>query len=135
MADVCSTDIQRSCSDKSDETRKGEVIECLKELLKDGKIKDKSCQEAVIGFVSEGKADIHVDPILYTACQSDLHKLCHNVLPGEGRQFQCLRDEMDDGPKNKLSALCFKKLQDRVALISYAAEVEYQGRKVISIKR
>lgn len=39
----------------------------------------------VAALIEEGRADIHVDPLLQRACSIDLLKYCGDVQPGAGR--------------------------------------------------
>lgn len=117
--EVCKNDIQ-TCHE-SDDDEKGKVVECLKNLMKQHKLKDSKCSVEVARLVADGKADIHVDPNLYMACQLDLKKLCFNIVPGEGRQFQCLTSALSDG--HKLGQQCAKKLKERIDFVKYASEV------------
>jgi golgi apparatus protein 1 len=82
----------------------------------------KDCAIQVARLVSEGRADIHIDPFLYSACQVDLKQLCFEVQPGEGRQFQCLTNALADG--RKMHTECANKLKERVQLQKFAQEVK-----------
>lgn len=42
--------------------------------------------QEIARIVYEGSADIHVDPVLHTACKKDLQVYCENVLPGMGQR-------------------------------------------------
>jgi Golgi apparatus protein 1 len=81
--------------------------DCLKLLYQKKKLTDKDCTEEVIRIIKEGRADIHVDPGLFMACQADILKYCNDipignkillnkffcsifVYLGSGKQLQCL---------------------------------------------
>ena len=81
------------------------------------------CAVEVARLVSDGKADLHVDPVLYTACQLDLKRLCYEIQPGEGKQFQCLTNALADG--HEVSKDCAERLKERVQLQKFAQEVSH----------
>lgn len=93
LKSLCLTEIQGLCEIEEDEemeSKSGAVEECLKKALVAGKIRDRACRLEVAGLIEEGKADIHVDPLLHKACSVDLSKYCSDVEPGNSRQLQCL---------------------------------------------
>lgn len=116
---VCAPDVKK-CQSKETQPGNGEVIECLKNLMKLHQLLS-PCAVEMARIVSEGKVDIHVDPILYSACQVDLKKLCFEVQPGEGRQFQCLTNALADG--HKMNTDCANKLKERIQLQQFAQEI------------
>ncbi|XP_055341678.1 Golgi apparatus protein 1-like [Paramacrobiotus metropolitanus] len=119
LVEVCHEEIL-SCH-KSDDEEKGEVVECLKQQLKAGKMRT-PCALRVSHLVAEGKADLHVDPQLFSACHDDLRKFCREVDAGEGRQFQCLSAARSDG--HKLTVQCDSKLKERIEFVKYATKDE-----------
>ena len=42
--------------------------------------------QQIIRVISENKADVHVDPLLYRACALDIKHYCADVPRGEGRR-------------------------------------------------
>ncbi|OQV18201.1 Golgi apparatus protein 1 [Hypsibius exemplaris] len=118
LAGACEKDAKHC---KETEEGKGEVVECLKELFRKHALKDNKCAIEVARMVSDGKADIHIDPILFSACQLDLKKYCLEVQPGEGRQFQCLANALADG--QQMVKECANKLTERIQLQKFAQEI------------
>jgi Golgi apparatus protein 1 len=62
--------------------------DCLKLMYQKNKIGDKDCIEQVIRIIKEGRADIHVDHVLASACQTDLLKFCNDIPIGT-KEFLC----------------------------------------------
>jgi Golgi apparatus protein 1 len=81
--------------------------DCLKLLYQKRQLTDKECTQEVVRIIKEGRADIHVDPGLFMACQADMLKYCNDIpignkillntffcsiflYLGSGKQLQCL---------------------------------------------
>ncbi|XP_074644298.1 Golgi apparatus protein 1-like isoform X2 [Tubulanus polymorphus] len=125
LAKACREEILTMCPDKlsdGDESRYGGVEECLKNKFKQHKIKKRVCQDEVMRLLSESKVDIHIDALLFKACSLDVQHLCHDVLPGEGRQMSCLLSTLEEQPQ-ALDHTCKKMLQERVDMWEYAAKL------------
>lgn len=75
LYDKCKTIINTNCSgvDKED---------CLKLLYQNKQLTDQGCKLEVLRIIKEGQADIHVDPMLSTACQLDVMKYCNDIPIG-----------------------------------------------------
>jgi Golgi apparatus protein 1 len=57
--------------------------DCLKLLYQKGQLSDADCRKQVERIVMEGKADIHVDQLLASACQADVLKYCNDIPIGK----------------------------------------------------
>jgi Golgi apparatus protein 1 len=57
--------------------------DCLKLLYQKRKLTDKECTQEVVRIINEGRADIHVDPGLFMACQADILKYCNDIPIGK----------------------------------------------------
>ncbi|CAH1779434.1 unnamed protein product [Owenia fusiformis] len=128
LINACKAQITEHCldsiavaSDGSDDG-KGGVINCLKKTFEAKKITDPQCQKQIIRLLLEGKADVHVDPLLYKACSLDIKHFCYNVPQGEGRQMSCLLAALEDKGV-RLKPECNKMLEERVQMWEYAAKV------------
>ena len=44
------------------------------------------CRMQVADLIEEARADIHVDPLLQTACALDVNKYCSDIPQGAGRR-------------------------------------------------
>lgn len=81
--------IKHLCGPKSEQEAEGysqgAVEECLKEALRAGQVMDAACRIEIVALIDEGHADIHVDPLLYKACATDLRKFCSDMQQGAGR--------------------------------------------------
>ncbi|XP_064639932.1 Golgi apparatus protein 1-like isoform X2 [Lineus longissimus] len=126
LARACQSEITKFCghvlSRNSPDDTKGKVEECLKLQFKKEKIQDKNCQKEILRLLTEGKSDVHVDPLLNQACALDLKHYCFNVPPGEGRQMSCLLAALED-KTIRLDPGCNQMLRDRVEMWEYAAKV------------
>lgn len=72
--------------------------------------------------MDESRADVHVDPVLYKACLSELNTICGHVQLGNGRQMSCLLWAKDDKEARKgMSHICRKQVQSRVEMWEKAA--------------
>lgn len=122
----CKKEINELCHEEvraiSQGHHQGMVEECLKKNFKLKKIINKECQTEVVRLLAEGKADVHVDPLLFSACSLDLKHYCDEVEPGEGRQMSCLITALQDRTI-RLTTRCKKLLQDRVDMWEYAVKV------------
>ncbi|CAI5443373.1 unnamed protein product [Caenorhabditis angaria] len=88
------------------------VLECLKADFNNGAIRDKSCSAQVARRLQETMVDIHLDPILHSACANDIRKHCNDVPPGHSRIVMCLVD-VADNKGEELTRECKSKLSDR----------------------
>ncbi|CAF3536870.1 unnamed protein product [Rotaria socialis] len=79
----CKNIINSQCSGSEKE-------DCLKLLYQRNKITEANCKQEIIRIIREGRADVHVDPALSTACQVDILKYCNDVPIGSGKQLNCL---------------------------------------------
>uniref|UniRef100_A0A8C1IFZ6 Golgi apparatus protein 1 n=1 Tax=Cyprinus carpio TaxID=7962 RepID=A0A8C1IFZ6_CYPCA len=113
--------ITRLCAEEAAaQEQTGQVEECLKNNLL--KIKQEECKTEVLNMLKESKADIFVDPVLHTACALDLKHHCAAINPGRGRQMSCLMEALQD-KQVRLQPECKRRLQDRIDMWSYAAQV------------
>lgn len=88
---VCHNELDTIC--KLDEEDTGTVEECLKNALLKKKIATPECQVEVAQMITESEADIHVDPVLQTACSLDLLRFCRDVPQGNGRRkLVCMKN-------------------------------------------
>lgn len=67
----------------------GRVLECLKAKLHENRITNEACRKEIVDIISESHIDINVDPLLQSACQRDLMKLCSHIPVGQGRR-ECI---------------------------------------------
>lgn len=148
LQSLCQLEIQVLCSGSGDEgDDNGRVGECLKMAFLGNKIVTKECKYEVAILIQEAKADIHVDPILQTACTVDLLKYCSNVPSGNGRrefnfcqyvvqdtdrlsflELRCLQTILTDQSK-ALDDDCREKLEKRMEMYANAAAVSATGNK------
>ncbi|EDW34657.1 GL12780 [Drosophila persimilis] len=115
----CKSEIQELCKANMDADEHGQVAECLKTAFLQKQIINRQCQMEVATLIAEAKADIHVDPILETACTVDLLRYCSKVSSGNGRKLNCLRTLLKDTP-NSLDTDCREKLQRRIEMFHNA---------------
>ncbi|XP_017101491.2 Golgi apparatus protein 1 isoform X2 [Drosophila bipectinata] len=115
----CKSEIQELCKAHMDADEHGQVAECLKSAFLQKQIINRNCQMEVATLIAEAKADIHVDPILETACTVDLLRYCSKISSGNGRKLNCLRMLLKDTP-NSLDADCREKLQRRIEMFQNA---------------
>ncbi|XP_017001881.2 Golgi apparatus protein 1 isoform X1 [Drosophila takahashii] len=115
----CKSEIQELCKANVDSDEHGQLAECLKTAFIQKQIINRQCQMEVATLIAEAKADIHVDPILETACTVDLLRYCSKVSAGNGRKLSCLRTLLKDTP-NSLEADCREKLQRRIEMFRNA---------------
>ncbi|KAL3308852.1 hypothetical protein Ciccas_012611, partial [Cichlidogyrus casuarinus] len=104
------------------------VAECLKAKMLEGLITSNRCRSEVLRLVGEGESDVVTDPVLFTACASDLNILCSKVPAGKGRQMNCLLSHFDAEASGlafqNLSPSCRSTLKSRKDLWAYAARIE-----------
>lgn len=74
-----------------DADERGEVEECLKAAFLKKQLINRECQLEVATLIAETKADIHVDPILESACTVDLLRYCAKITSGDGRSKYRIR--------------------------------------------
>ncbi|CAG5131595.1 unnamed protein product, partial [Candidula unifasciata] len=131
---TCKSDIKEFCADKianlkTDENDddedfgafgSGTITECLKSHFKN--LKDPKCKEEVAYVVAESTIDVHMDPLLHTACQQDLVAHCMHIVSGQGRQMACLLTSLEHNP-NTFTKKCKNMLQSRKELWESAAQV------------
>ena len=90
------------------------VESCLKTRFAKGLELSGDCKKEVIRLLSESRADIHVDPLLFDACQADLKALCEGVPLGFGKQMNCLLAGLEDTTGHmRLTEECAKQLRER----------------------
>ncbi|KAG1681674.1 Golgi apparatus protein 1 [Nymphon striatum] len=110
--DLCHKDIIEHCPNI---LSKNEVIYCLSHIYttdilletKQSKISHE-CQPQLRVELLEKNEYIKLDPKLDAACKEDQSKLCANVIPGEGKMVQCLKEHF-----KKLSSKCHLKIFNR----------------------
>ncbi|XP_070575745.1 Golgi apparatus protein 1-like isoform X2 [Ptychodera flava] len=119
---ACGDTIRQHCAEEIEQPGSGKVEDCLKSMLYKEKIEDTRCRNEVIRLLQEGKADIHVDPLLYKTCALDIKHFCVRIPPGEGRQMSCLLEALED-KSIRLNEDCRKMLTERVEMWEYAAKV------------
>ncbi|XP_068148505.1 Golgi apparatus protein 1 isoform X1 [Drosophila tropicalis] len=115
----CKSEIQELCKANMDADEHGQVAECLKSAFLQKQIINRQCKVEVATLIAEAKADIHVDPILESACTVDLLRYCSKVTSGNGRKLNCLRTLLKDTP-NSLDLDCRDKLQRRIEMFRNA---------------
>ncbi|XP_030387211.1 Golgi apparatus protein 1 isoform X2 [Scaptodrosophila lebanonensis] len=115
----CKSEIQELCKMHMDADEHGQVEECLKTAFLQKQLINRECQMEVASLIVEGKADIHVDPVLETACTVDLLRYCSKVNSGSGRKLTCLRMLLRETP-NSLDQDCRQKLQQRIEMFNNA---------------
>ncbi|PAA77415.1 hypothetical protein BOX15_Mlig031610g1 [Macrostomum lignano] len=100
------------------------VTECLKRLLSQGRIRSQACSGEVRRLLHESDADIHVDPLLYRACTSEIAHLCGSVPLGAGRQMRCTVAAFRDlATRQLIGSECARALDQRLRLMEAAAGV------------
>ncbi len=78
----------------------------------------------LFSLMDEGRADVHVDPVLYKACLNELNTVCGHVQLGNGRQMSCLLWAKDDKEARKgMSYTCRTQVQMRVEMWEKAARL------------
>ncbi|XP_078606747.1 Golgi apparatus protein 1-like isoform X10 [Branchiostoma floridae x Branchiostoma japonicum] len=122
LAQGCKEEMSRWCSEEMTNPDTGSVEECLKKKFSEKKITSKLCQTQVLRLLQEGKADIHVDPLLHQSCALDIKHYCAGIPAGEGRQMSCLLEALEDRTV-RLQRDCEEKLKSRVEMWEYAAKV------------
>lgn len=70
------------CPDQQENSEKGEMEECLKLQLEQGKIEVDSCRIHIAEIMQRERADIHADPILFEICKIDDTKYCSDLPRG-----------------------------------------------------
>lgn len=120
---MCKEEIQIICKPTSDELEEhGEVEECLKNAFLQNKIYNKLCRLEIATMIQEAKADIHVDPILQTACTHDLLKYCGSVESGNGKRLNCLQTILKE-QSTALEEDCKTKLSQRMEMYKNADSI------------
>lgn len=120
LATLCANEIDTICG--AEENEPGSVEECLKkEFNADNKLMREECRMQVADLIEEARADIHVDPLLQTACAVDVTKYCSDVPQGAGRHITCLQNVLQDSKKS-LQPDCFKMLTMRMEMFRSAAK-------------
>lgn len=76
----------------------GRVIACLKEHRDE--LRKPSCRKEVIRVEETQAEDIAADAPVSRACADDIQRFCANVVPGEGRVHECLRNAIQEGSRN-----------------------------------
>ncbi|CAH1270216.1 GLG1 [Branchiostoma lanceolatum] len=122
LAQGCKEEMTSWCSEEMTNPDTGSVEECLKKKFSEKKITSKMCQTQVLRLLQEGKADIHVDPLLHQSCALDIKHYCAGIPAGEGRQMSCLLEALEDRTVH-LQRDCEEKLKSRVEMWEYAAKV------------
>lgn len=95
LSSMCKNEIKVLCSnggeiDETGENDNGQIEECLKREFLAKRIISIECKIEVATLIQESHADIHVDPILQSACVVDLLKYCSNINSGNGRRKSLL---------------------------------------------
>ncbi|XP_032671298.1 Golgi apparatus protein 1 [Odontomachus brunneus] len=90
---------------------KADVIECLSLIVQEDIMKEsqhrvlKDCRQQLRAQLYQQRENIHFDPVLQTACTTDIKQYCFNVEPGNSQVLECLASH-----KSKLSDVCHKQL-------------------------
>ncbi|XP_071784755.1 Golgi apparatus protein 1-like isoform X1 [Asterias amurensis] len=126
LSRICKTTTVKYCSEQLESPGQGQVEECLKSKLHEGKIDDLKCRMQVIRLVQQGRADVHVDPLLYKACALDIKHFCAGIPQGQGRQMSCLIEALDDSTI-KLHPDCQRMISERKEMWSYSVKVAPPG--------
>ncbi|XP_078689898.1 Golgi apparatus protein 1-like isoform X17 [Branchiostoma floridae x Branchiostoma belcheri] len=122
LAQGCMEEMTKMCSEEMTNPETGSVEECLKKKFSEKNKFSKMCQTQVLRLLQEGKADIHVDPLLHQSCALDIKHYCAGIPAGEGRQMSCLLEALEDRTVH-LQRDCEEKLKSRVEMWEYAAKV------------
>jgi len=134
MMQMCHDDINDLCKEQKQNVRvmndegeehyktfgQGAIIECLKRNF--AKLKNGGCKKEVAYMIAESRVDVHIDPLLNSACQKDLITLCGTEPQGMGRKMSCLLANLEHNPK-EMSTNCLGMLKRRKELWEYAAQV------------
>ncbi|XP_038076975.1 Golgi apparatus protein 1-like isoform X2 [Patiria miniata] len=123
---VCKDTARKLCGEQMESPGQGQVEECLKSKLHEGKVHDIKCRMQVIRLLQEGRADIHVDTLLYKACALDIKHFCVGIPQGEGRQMSCILEALED-TTIKLHPDCRRMLAERKETWSYAVKESPPG--------
>ncbi|GAB1597551.1 Golgi apparatus protein 1-like [Argonauta hians] len=131
LVKACHEEINQFCLEDADKREnepyeiedngKGRISECLKQKLKEGFIIKKMCVKEIARIIYEGSSDIHVDPVLHTACRRDIQVFCQKVEQGMGQQMACLLSALEN--KLPLTHQCSERLQQRKEMWEYASHV------------
>jgi len=90
LEESCSNSIS-SCKLKPDVSSDLDIHECLKHMFESKQLEDGPACNRHIALIIEGaSADIHVDPVLHSACSLDLKKFCRDIRQGQGKLLSCL---------------------------------------------
>ncbi|XP_012256488.2 Golgi apparatus protein 1 [Athalia rosae] len=106
--EACRPHVVRWCAKSK---TKAEVIQCLSDTVQNDIIKDKShripkeCRQQLRAQLYQQRENIHFDPVLQTACATDIEKLCFDIEAGNSQILECLASK-----KKLLSEDCHKKL-------------------------
>ncbi|CAF3645191.1 unnamed protein product [Rotaria sordida] len=118
----CKTTINANCPG-------GDKEDCLKLLYQKKQLADDGCRQEVMRIIREGRADIHTDSALSTACQFDILKYCNDIPIGSGKQLKCLIKQ-----KNSVSSSCRSILLKRQELwksISHIDDIDDLARQIV----
>ncbi|VDP10969.1 unnamed protein product [Soboliphyme baturini] len=121
--DSCKKDIKILCSE-SIILRKGHesILECMKVHFTEGRIIDKRCAKELARKSNEELIDIHLDPMLNSACAMDVKRYCNDVPSGDVNILTCLLSASRSS-NVQMSIECKKKLTDRERLWQKAVSV------------
>ncbi|XP_054162657.1 Golgi apparatus protein 1-like [Oppia nitens] len=112
----CKYEIKIKCSQDVND-----ITECLKMKFQNKEITNDLCRREVARLITQTKADIHSDPLLYKVCVQDLKRFCSDIPVGHGRQLSCLLAEHES--TSHLSPECKTMLTKRVEMFEYAAQL------------
>lgn len=113
---ACKNTIEKHCSNAVITYGGGSenVLECLKTDLRQGAIREPECARQISRRLQESLVDIHLDPVLYEACATDVHSFCNDVPAGQSRLIICLMDAMkESGLRERMTTACKEKLTQR----------------------
>ncbi|CAL8082408.1 unnamed protein product [Calicophoron daubneyi] len=130
LAGACKAEVLRHCphrlaGDGDPQNLDGTIRNCLQYALKDQKFFSARCRDEVILSIKEAETDIQVDPALHRACAVEVHQICGDIEPGQGRQMACLLRVLDHpDASSALGTACIRELQSRRDLWSHISRQE-----------
>lgn len=119
MFQHCSTLYQQGAAGGSADQRAGRMIHCLLGAARRDRSFNPKCLAAVkslVRAVNPGN-DIRADPLLETACRTEISHLCPNVRPGDSNVIMCLLDnlknpDMKDECEDRLMEVAYFMARD-----------------------
>ncbi|KAG5892124.1 hypothetical protein JTB14_032347 [Gonioctena quinquepunctata] len=122
---ACKTYAMRLCSKASS---KSEVMSCLSEQILNATVHGvksnipKECRQQLKAQIFQQREKIDYDPVLKSACGSDINNFCKHVQPGNAQILECLQTVPSDQLSNKCGKEIFKvqKLEVNDNSVDYA---------------